>query len=113
MCCTCATGSQGLTGYTRMLEGGTPASGKLWSSRGAGWSRPAYTPTGDRQQVESWEAATPNPVSPAAAPQVPHQGTGVQASKWGFVPGEDDTLELDLRKRGGPCHRYAETAPLL
>ena len=37
--------------------------------------------------------------SPASTEAVP-QSSGDGGNKWGFVPGDDDTLELDLKRKG-------------
>lgn len=100
LCYSCA-GSQELGGYTRMLEGSlnpSPAAGQPQHSdpRGSQWQQlpsastlAAQTPTAPSEDVMNVGGTETG-------------GMRGQQSKWGFVPGEDDTLELDLKKRGEP-----------
>ena len=88
-----------LGGYTRALEQG---SHPVWGSQGAAQlqEEPA-----DRRNAAA--KGTPNSVrkgrqsmmgrSPSALKRAQPEG---QRSKWGFVPGEDDTLDLNLEKAG-------------
>lgn len=71
-------------------------------------AHPAWNP-----RVSDRSPANPSPADPGHVDPGPHaypaDGGGKEGSlglgrglvnKWGFVPGEDDTLELNLEKRG-------------
>lgn len=67
------------------------ATGNLLAMGGAGEATPASM---QRVQLPAEDPAT---VSPAAHSDV--HPTGL-ANKWGFVPGDDDTMDLDLKGHG-------------
>ncbi len=89
-----STGAFSSLGYTNVLEGGIhPAWGaaaNVTELLGAGAADATDTPTAAAGRGAA--AALPG------GPAVP----AVQVNKWGFVPGEEDTTDLDLEKNGVP-----------
>ena len=98
-------GSQGVTGYTRMLEGQTrhphwnPQDSPIlshWDPQSS--PQPAWD-AGMLKQQHVLHVLSPQPAvagDSAAAILSPHRGL----AKWGFVPGEDDTMDINPENRG-------------
>lgn len=77
-----STGAFSSLGYTNVLEGGV---------------HPAWGVAAN--QTEALQpAAAAAAALPEGSPAVP--GGGPQVNKWGFVPGDEDTTDLDLERNG-------------
>lgn len=92
-----------LGGYTRAIEQGShPAWGSQRTAQleelTAG--SPKVRGNGTPGSVRRSRRLSLLGQSPSAAKRAQPDG---QRSKWGFVPGEDDTLDLNLEKAGGTC----------
>ena len=89
-----------LGGYTRAIEQG---SHPVWGSQRTAQledptsERPSAAGSGTPGSVRRSRRISLMGQSPSVAKRAQPEG---QRSKWGFVPGEDDTLDLNLEKAG-------------
>ncbi len=89
-----------LGGYTRAIEQG---SHPVWGSQRTAQledptsGRPSAAGSGTPGSVRRSRRISLMGQSPSVAKRAQPEG---QRSKWGFVPGEDDTLDLNLEKAG-------------
>ena len=95
--------------YTGVLGGSgqQPA----WAAQDSSVEWPVLTPV---SSLLAGAQADPEPMAEPAAQPEPQPGRQPQgmASKWGFVPGEDDTLDLNLERRGACCCLLTEPRPV-
>ncbi|BDA49326.1 probable kinetochore protein spc7 at C-terminar half [Coccomyxa sp. Obi] len=87
-----STGAFSSLGYTNVLEGGLHPAWGAAANETENLGDGAAGATGTPAAAAGRGAAAALPGGPAAP--------AVQVNKWGFVPGEEDTTDLDLEKNG-------------